>query len=137
MVLAATVYVWVSGFGAQSGQPQKALSLTSSGALTTGSPTGNKTYTIASGTSGMKWSDVKVTVNGAQQTQYVTAGGCANPPASAGPAAFLACTAGSIVTSTGTVITAGDQIHVEANAGDTLRIMDATANAVILTLTIG
>jgi flagellin-like protein len=133
VVLAATVYVWVSGFGAQGGSPQKSISLTSSGALASS----NKTYTIASGTSGMKWSDLRITVNGATQTQYTTAGACANPPGSAGPNAFLACTGGSIVTSAATLVTAGDQIHVEATSGDTLRILDLQANAVILTLTVG
>src|SRR5579885_2679050 len=61
VVLAATVYVWVSGFGAQSGNPQKSISLTSAGALSNTW----KNYTVASGTSGMKYSDIQVTVNGA------------------------------------------------------------------------
>ncbi len=133
VVLAATVYVWVSGFGAQSSAPQKSISLTSAGALASS----NKTYTIASAGSGIKWSDLRITVNGVQQTQYLTAGACANPPGSAGPAAFAACTGGSYVTSASTVIGAGDLLHVEANSGDTLRILDSQANAVILTLTVG
>ena len=133
VVLAATVYVWVSGFGAQSGNPQKSVSLSSAGTLS-GS---NKTYAIASATSGMKWSDLKVTVNGVQQTQYLTAGSCANPPGSAGPNAFAACSGGSYVTSASSIIAAGDLLHVEANSGDTLRILDSQANAVVLTLTVG
>jgi flagellin-like protein len=133
VVLAATVYVWVSGFGTQSSQPQKSVSLTSAGAIASS----NKTYTVAAATSGMKWSDLKVTINGAQQTQYLTAGACANPPGSAGPNAFAACTGGNYVTSAATVIAAGDLLHVEATSGDTLRILDTQANAVILTLTVG
>src|SRR4051812_13673222 len=73
VVLAATVYVWVSGFGAQTSQPAKSLALSSAGALSTGSPTGNKTYTVASATSGMKWSDLTVTVNGVTQTMSTIA----------------------------------------------------------------
>src|SRR5438552_19049464 len=61
VVLAATVYVWVSGFGSQSGTPAKTISLTSNGALATNS----KTYAVASATSGMKWSDISFTLNGA------------------------------------------------------------------------
>src|SRR5438552_15760784 len=65
VVLAATVYVWVSGFGSQSGTPAKTISLTSAGALTTDSdPNNGKNYTIASATSGMKWSDISFTLSG-------------------------------------------------------------------------
>src|SRR5207248_11023821 len=61
VVLAATVYVWVSGFGASSSTPAKTMSLTSNGALASNT----KTYAVASATSGMRWSDVSFTLNGA------------------------------------------------------------------------
>jgi archaeal type IV pilus assembly protein PilA len=134
VVLAATVYVWVSGFGAQSGNPQKSMALTSAGTLS-GS---NKTYTVASATSGMKWSDITVTVNGATQTQYVVAStACGAIPAAQPANTYAACSGGNFVSSTGSVVNAGDTITVEGASGGTLRILDAQANAVILTLTIG
>src|SRR5438067_10353810 len=63
VVLAATVYVWVSGFGTQSSQPAKTISLTSSSALSNTW----KNYTVASGTSGMKYSDLTLTIDGASR----------------------------------------------------------------------
>jgi flagellin-like protein len=131
VVLAATVYVWVSGFGAQSGNPQKSISLTSAGALSGGF----KTYAIASGTSGMKYSDITVTLNGATFALDATAV-CANPQLIPTASQYLACT-GTTRHVAADVISAGDVISLRAASGDTLRILDAQANAVILTLTVG
>jgi flagellin-like protein len=140
VVLAATVYVWVSGFGTQSGSPAKSISLTSAGALVSGSPTGNKTYTVASGTSGMRWQDITLSDNGVTQTLYVPGSTTACPsvtPASLGPNKFIACDAGNEVSAASNVINAGDLILVQANSGDSLRVLDSQANAVMLTLTVG
>ena len=136
VVLAATVYVWVSGFGAQSGNPQKSISLTSSGALD--NTNNNKTYTVASGTSGMKWSDVSFTLNGAPLSH-------ANLTTAAGAAAAGYCVWDPVhgtcyATQPAGVISAGDLVYIHdtgAMSGKTLRIVDAQANAVMLTLTIG
>ncbi len=129
VVLAATVYVWVSGFGAQSGNPQKSISLTSAGALSSS----NKTYAIASATTGMKWSDITLTVNGVTQS-FGSVASCGNPTAAA---SYTPCSGGTTVSSSGNVISAGDLIKIQANSGDTLRILDSQANAVMLTLTVG
>jgi flagellin-like protein len=134
VVLAATVYVWVSGFGAQSGNPQKSIAITSSGTLSSA----NKTYTVASATSGMKWSDITLTINGATQSQYVVGStACAAIPAAQPANTYAACSGGNFVSATSSVVSAGDTITVEGTAGATLRILDAQANAVILTLTMG
>ena len=131
VVLAATVYVWVSGFGAQSSTPAKSLSLTSAGALSNGW----KNYTVASGTSGMKFSDLSLTVNGVARTQDLTFTSC-NTLAS--NSVYGACQGGSAVQSAATVVTAGTQISLKGlSSGDTLRILDSQANSVMLTLTIG
>ncbi|MEA3200743.1 MAG: Archaeal Type pilin, N-terminal [Thermoplasmata archaeon] len=135
VVLAATVYVWVSGFGAQSGNPQKSISLTSAGTLSSS----NKTYAIASSTSGMKWSDVTLTVNGVTQTMDTsnsTACGT-SVPLGLPTNTFAACSGGSYVSSAASVISAGDTITIEGASGATLRILDTQANAVMLTLTMG
>src|SRR5581483_7535989 len=130
VVLAATVYVWVSGFGASTSSAQKSIALSSAGALSgagAGSTTGNKTYTVASSTSGMKWSDITVTVNGVTQSLDVgNATTCASAvPLGVAGASYAACTGGNYVTSTASVIHAGDTITVSANSGNTLRILDA------------
>lgn len=128
VVLAATVYVWVSGFGSQSGQPAKTMSLSSAGAL---SGTNNKTYAVASATSGMKWTDVTFTLDGATlayDTALTTGEYCV---ATTG----TACDA-SAPTS---VIQAGQQLTIfnTGLSGKTLRILDSQANSVILTLVVG
>jgi flagellin-like protein len=130
VVLAATVYVWVSGFGAQSGQPQKSIALTSAGALSGGL----KTYTIASSTTGMKFSDITVTVNGATQSLTGSAGACSTAAVVAG--LYQSCAQNAMALNA-TVIHAGDTLTIAAASGNTLRILDAQANAVILTLTVG
>src|SRR5581483_6307178 len=114
IALAATVYVWLSGSGAQEGTPQRSFGVTSSSALVPGSPTGNKSYDIAASTPGLHWSEVSVTINGVPQTQYLAAGPCADPPASAGPRVFVACSGNAIVASASDLIGAGGFLHVEA-----------------------
>lgn len=132
VVLAATVYVWVSGFGAQSGNPSKTLSMTSSSALTGGI----KTYTISSGTSGMRWSDLTFLVNGVARTFDAGAATCPSTPSAT--TTYLACAGTTIESSSNNVMTAGKTVAFSGvNAGDTLRVKDATANSIILTLTIG
>src|SRR5581483_10346367 len=102
-VLAATVYVWVSGFGAQSGNPQKSISLTSAGSLSSGW----KNYTIASGTTGMKYSDLTVTVNGVTQALDTSgAGASCSTYAVSGANVYLAC-AGTTLRTTANTVAAG------------------------------
>jgi hypothetical protein len=121
----------VSGFGAQSGTPQKSMSLTSAAALSGGF----KTYAIASSTSGMKYSDISVTLNGATFALDATVA-CASPQTIPTASQYLACT-GTTRHVAGDVVSAGDVISLRAASGDTLRILDSQANAVILTLTVG
>lgn len=145
VVLAATVYVWVSGFGSQSSNPAKTISLTSAGALASS----GKTYTVAAASSGMKYSDISITINGAAYNQSIAStnggvpgtGSCAAATAAAMGGAdtsvWQACS-GATVAATTAVISAGAQIQIaNVNSGDTLRVLDATANSVILTIVIG
>ena len=137
VVLAATVYVWVSGFGSQSGQASKSLSLSSAGALTDGTDD-EKEYTVTAATPGMKYTDVKFTLNGAElgcdetspttDAFWIESGGVA-----------IACS--SATAGPDRVVAAGDIIvlheETEALSGKTLRILDSNANSVILTLNVG
>ena len=142
VVLAATVYVWVSGFGSQSSQPAKTLSLTSAGAIdsTTVTPDFLKEYTVASATAGMRYQDVTVTLNGVTATFDGTA--CSTSidnPSSATVGTWGAC-AGTTTRAATDVIAAGDSLRIRYDstlAGVTLRVLDSQANSVILTLTIG
>jgi flagellin-like protein len=148
VVLAATVYVWVSGFGSSSSSAARTMSLTSAGSISTVSDykpalaTGyNKTYTVASATSGMKWSDVTFTLNGVTLayhdfTTNSTAIGadewCLTNAAGTG------CTTGTSAPTS--VVGAGQTlvIHDETSlSGQVLRVLDANANSVIASITIG
>ena len=133
VVLAATVYVWVSGFGGGNGSPAKTMALSSNGALSGGT---TKTYTVTAATSGMKWSDVTLTLDGASLTYTGPV---------AGTDQFCVATTSStcIVTASwdaaNTLISAGQQLTVRDTSlsGQTLRILDSQANSVILTLVVG
>lgn len=133
VVLAATVYVWVSGFGSQSSQPAKTLSLTSNSALTADATSNSwKNYTVASATSGMKWNDITFTLDGATLSCATTATADRHAVSIAGAAVSCPTT---------TVISAGDRVEIfdlgGGLSGKTLRVLDSQANSVILTLTVG
>ena len=132
VVLAATVYVWVSGFSG-GGSPAKTISLSSASALTSGA----KSFAVASATSGMKWSDVTFTINGVSRALDTNATGCDTTPPVAAAGTYLACAGTTEQTGTLT-IDAGDMVYLGGlNSGDTLRILDAQANSVIYTLAVG
>ena len=131
VVLAATVYVWVSGFSG-GGAAQKSIALTSDGPIpTTGTFAGEKTYTIASSTSGMKWEDLKITLDGTTLALDVAPNTCA---AASGANAYQAC--GPTLELGTATVDAGDYIRFTATSGQTLRVLDANANAVIYTVTV-
>ena len=137
VVLAATVYVWVSGFGAQSSQPAKSIALTSAGALDTTNSL--KSYTVASATSGMKYSDFTVTLNGGSMAFDPSASNarCAASPVTVTASDFTVCSGGTLRAQSA-VVQAGDVIWLKTiNSGDTLRLLDSNADSVMLTLKIG
>lgn len=131
VVLAATVYVWVSGFSSSSSSPAKTMSLTSSGALSNTW----KNYTVASATSGMKYSDISITINGVTQT-YDTAASCGVPTLAS--TKYAVCHGGSALSSAANVVTAGDTIMLSGvSSGQTLRVLDSQANGIIASINIG
>ena len=138
VVLAATVYVWVSGFGSQSSTPAKTLALNSAAAFD--GTNFAKDYTVSSGTPGMKYTDLTFTLNGlsvACDNAAPIAGTAAAPVfgiSKTGGATWVDCTSNTIS------IAAGDMIRLESDAsfsGQTLRILDTQANSVIFTLVVG
>lgn len=132
VVLAATVYVWVSGFGSQGSQPAKTVSLTSAGAIASSV----KQYTIASGTPGLKWSDLSYTLDGTTMT-YDGTGPLGNDNEFCVADTGSTCVTGTSAPST--TVDAGDTLKIQhaSLSGKTLRILDSQANSVILTLTVG
>lgn len=147
VVLAATVYVWVSGFGGGQGAAAKTISLSSHGAISTardGAGDANSTdqlknYTVTSATSGMKWSDVTITLDGATLNCDDAWDGTADKFRIASGGLYLSCD--DSATGPSSVVSAGQGIEIYdyggGLSGKTLRVLDSQANSVMYTLTIG
>ena len=148
VVLAATVYVWVSGFGSSTSSAAKTISLTSGSALRSNSTAYWKNYTIASATSGMKYTDFSITLAGAALSCYATENSTA---AGGGPGTvtYRLWQGGSVLPCGGTnaapanVVGPGDVIEIFKDSstatmsGASLRLLDSNANSVMTTITIG
>ena len=145
VVLAATVYVWVSGFGSSNSTPAKTISLASAGTITMGdyedvdaaADDAQKSYTITAGTAGMRYSDLTLTVNGVALT-FGTDADCTADDDDGGT--WFAC-AGATTRASTAAIAAGDELTIvvleSTLSGATLRLLDTQANSVIYTLAIG
>jgi len=153
VVLAATVYVWVSGFGSNSNSsPAHTMSITSAGALVAG-PDGAdadtlpdyyyKTYTVSSADSSLTWADMRLTVAGAiftfKDATTTNPADCvvdATPFSGLDNGGWQACSAGTARASTAAV-QAGDLIVIKQAADMSnadLLILDIEANSVMVTL---
>lgn len=129
VVLSATVYVWVSGFSAQTTQPARSISLAKNAPLTGGV----QAFTITSASGNLHYSDLQVTVDGA--TQDLASVTCSSVTLSSANT-FAACGNGAAKT-TSSVVSAGDLLYVQGAAGKTLRVVDLQANSVLATYTLG
>lgn len=105
-------------------RPTKSLSITANGAL----KDGVKSYTIAAASPGMNWSALHFTLDG---TTLVQAAACTPDVGQ-----YAACSDGAREAESATV-DAGDHLVVAASSGSTLRVIDAHANAVILSVRVG
>lgn len=129
VVLAAPVYSWAGGIRAERDQPAAALSMSSDSAIVGGV----KTFSIASATPGLRWTDVAFTLDGIELAYDGALGNdgeyCIASPGST-------CAAGAAPPDR--PIGAGDTVRVQhaALAGMTLRILDREANAVMLTTSV-
>lgn len=162
VVLAATVYVWVSGFGSSGGSAAKSLALSSAGVIShiddadndTVADTSSKNFTVSAATPGMKWSEVTVTLNGvvldyaatiiddSRDYRNNTAGVTTDGPA------FCVVVSGATCSATlPTSVTAGQKLWLVTTyesttvptlgGGSTLRIVDTASNSVVYTLNVG
>lgn len=127
VVLAATVYVWVGGFSANQQHSAPTISLASDGPIADGV----KSYTVSAATFGLKWNDLRVTIDGVEQTIDETAA-C---PAAASTK-FVVCH-GATTEAAADTINGGDTLKINAAPHQTLRILDVASNSVIMTLNIG
>lgn len=124
VVLAATVYVWVSGFGSQSSQPASALALTKT-------HSGNVLiYTVSSASSGLRWNDLTFTVAGLSSAYQIVT--------SDGDVSARSATA-TLTPSATSVVSAGDAIYIvngvaSAQSSTTLTVLDTQANSVVVTI---
>ena len=108
VVLAATIYVWVSGFG---GGGSKAISMSIT-QLDSAATDHNATFRVDSVSQGAKWDDLKLQINNTDVNSSVT-----NFPSSG-------------------VIEAGTTFYVNSTKltpGATITIVDKTSNSVVLT----
>ncbi|MHB8585414.1 MAG: archaellin/type IV pilin N-terminal domain-containing protein [Thermoplasmatota archaeon] len=139
VVLAATVYVWVSGFGA-SGNQAKSLSLTQGTATYPASSPGASSvpFTIVSVSSNFLCTNLKATSSPAGPWLPGTAAG-----ASAYSMTFNGVACSSYNTATNGALAAGDVIALVGGsnttspaAGNTVNLVDGSSNTVVATLTL-
>lgn len=138
VVLAATVYVWASGFGANTTQPARSIAASKSSPYTYDTVT-MQNFTINSASSNLKYQDIQVTVDGKIQS-IDTAYTCAATESTTAANAFAPCgMVGSTfqLKNTGDLVQAGDLLHIRGSAGSVVRIIDAQANSVLATYTFG
>ena len=154
VVLAATVYVWVSGFGSNTNSsPAHTMSLVSAGAITldtTATDHWYKTYTVSSADPSLTYGDMKVTIGGTEFT-FDGTNGCSEDTLSATQANSWGGCAGSTARASTASVGAGDTITLvcrenpdttaDAEDADCLTdkdflVLDVEANSVMVTLKI-
>lgn len=145
VVLSATVYVWVSGFGSPSGHPAKMVTLSGAGPVASNATISAggqwKNYSVAAATPGLRYSDIAFQLQGTALpcSQDVNA----TDSYRVWSGAPLSCEGGAPTRN----VLAGDTIEIwDAGAGTAgqpslsgkvLRIIDAHGNAVLLQLHVG
>jgi len=136
VVLSATVYVFVSGFGIQNTERSRAMALSSTAPLAASGGDQTKSYVVSAASSGLRWTDLRVSVGGASLPYDAT-------PAP-GQSSWRVSHDGAALAGEGTapagLALAGDVIELRLAgtdaSGKTLRIVDAAANAVMTSLAV-
>lgn len=128
VVLAAVVYVWVSGFSVDSNGGARSLSVT-----TQPTANSNATFIVTSASASLKWSEVQPQLAG---TSLNYANLSASPP---GANRWCVSYAGTCApTQPGATVNAGDIIIVQNTgtlSGATFALIDTKANALMLQMT--
>ena len=146
VVLSATVYVWVSGFGGNHNQPANTIALASNAPITSA---GYKSFTVTAATASLRWDDMTITIDGQTLALAPTTAMVDDDEDEATPDVeqAISCATNDATKAVvcqgadrkaGTdLVQAGDELRVPATAGQTLRILDTEANSVILTVMLG
>lgn len=127
VILGASVYTWTSHYANVPDQAVKVLALSSDGPV----EQNVKTYTISAVMPGIRYGDLNFTLDG-QHLDMVDGLGC---PSSVAPGTYVVCEGGRALRDRDTV-TAGDTVTLYADRDQTLRVVDAHAGFVVLTLTV-
>jgi len=117
VVLAATIYVWVSGFGG-GGSKALSMSVTQLDSVDESATDHNATFRVDSVSQGAQWSDINITVTNAS-------GGVIGYGAE-----------GSNAVNAGDTFTISPKSGETISAGDKLVIKDKTSNSIVLTKTL-
>lgn len=125
IVLSATVFVWVSGFGAKAHKPAQAVSLISDHALRNG----YANYTVSAASPSLYYRDLTLTLDG---DALAVSGTCAAPT----PGRLTLCR-GITALDRDDLVRAGDRLMLGASAGQTLRVLDTDANGLLFTALVG
>lgn len=132
VVLAAAVYVWVSGFSSPGAQPAGALALSSLTPLDDAAVPGEfvKAYTVTSASSGLTYGGLAVSLDGSRLAFDDDA--CAPDAAEE----WTAC-AGTANRAADGLVVAGDVLRFRtATSPARLSVVDTGANSVLLTLAV-
>jgi flagellin-like protein len=153
VVLAATVYVWVSGFGANGSQPAKSIAFSSGAALVTAADLDGTTaddsyklYVVSAASPGLKYSDLAFTLNGASATRQGDCSAILTDLATDGTDApfWISCSgafsASATTKAADALVSAGDHVYLSLEgasmSGQSFRVLDSAANSIVTTLTV-
>lgn len=127
VILGASVYTWVSHYANVPDQAVKVLALSSDGPVRDNL----KVYTIAAVMPGIRYGDLNFTLDG-KHLPLMSAPVC---PDRAPAGTYVVCE-GNRGLAERDVVTAGDTVKLFADRDQTLRVVDANAGFVVLTLTV-
>jgi flagellin-like protein len=134
VVLAATVYVWVSSQDARSAESPGAFALTSAGNVANPAPGDySKEFTLVAAMPGFTYGQLAITLDGAPLQAEL---GLACDPSVTG--AWSVC-AGTAPRDASSPLSAGDALKLRVSSspsGATLRFLDPASNSVLYTVTI-
>lgn len=130
VVMAAATYVYISKTSLNEQPPASAVTITNGGPLAGGV----KPYSIVAASSGLRWSDLRITLDGSTLVQDATSAGC--PDVLAAGKRVIACE-GTTTEGANDLVNAGDLVKVTgAVNGNVLRVIDTRANVILLTLVV-
>lgn len=126
VILGASVYTWTSQYANVPDHGVKVLALAGDGPL----KANVKAYVVAASMPGLRYEHVELTLDG-DHLEHRKDGPCANPP----PGTFKVCRDGAVLAGNETALP-GDRLVLHAQQDQTLRVIDAEARFVILSLTV-